>query len=121
MNSWKPISLIQLLEFIQNGSSKLTAAEKHFFETIRVPPEKWSLSPWGDLGGGFWVVGIIGVNILWYNDIEEGFNRSSFSKFGEIGEYTCEQDEFEWSIRLMKSYVDTGNEVRKIGLSISTE
>ena len=28
--------------------------------------------------GVFWVVGLIGRTVIWYNDIEEGFNRSAF-------------------------------------------
>ena len=61
---------------------------------IRTPPEKWALHPWGDLGGGFWVVAVFGRSALWYNDIERGFNVSRFQTEGVIpsGEYWCNQD-----------------------------
>lgn len=46
----------------------------------------------GGDGGGFWVIAIIEKFILWYNDIEEGFNTSSFTQEGTIGQYWCNQD-----------------------------
>jgi len=118
MSTFIPINIEQLLEFIQEGHSKLRQSEKHFCDVIRVAPKKWKLSPWGDMGGGFWVVGIVGKKVLWYNDIEDGFNISSYSKYGEIGVYEAEQDEFEWTVRLLKSFVESGNLNRKIGLRI---
>jgi hypothetical protein len=64
------------------------------WERIRIAPEKWRCSPWGDLGGGFWVVAISGDAVIWYNDIEEGFNRSRFGERGVIAEYFCNQGDF---------------------------
>lgn len=62
-------------------------------------------SPYGDLGGGFWVVAIIGRFVAWFNDIEDGFNVSRYSKYGVIGEYWCNQDELEWAMqRVLHSF-----------------
>ena len=71
-------------------------------------PEKWQISPWGDHNDGFWVIGIIGQTVLWYNDIEEGFNSSSYSKYGTIKEYWCNDDDLAMSIRSLKLYAETG-------------
>jgi hypothetical protein len=59
-----------------------------------ITPEKWRQSPWGGGGGGFWVVAVSGENVLWYNDIEEGFNVSRFIAHGRIpdDEYWRNQD-----------------------------
>lgn len=62
---------------------------------IRIEPERWRCSPWGDDGGGFWAVAEDGDQVLWFNDIEGGFNWSRFSERGTIGEYGCNQDSFE--------------------------
>lgn len=35
---------------------------------------------------------------LWFNDIEDGFNRSKYSDFGKIDEYWCNQDRLEIAI-----------------------
>ena len=41
----------------------------------------WASHPYGDLGGGFWVVALLGETVVWFNDIEDGFNRSHFCRF----------------------------------------
>ena len=69
-----------------------------FWKRVRVQPVKWSLPPWGDSGCGFWVVGVMGQNCIWYNDIEDGFNESRFEEFGQIGEYQCSQSELQHRI-----------------------
>jgi len=115
MSSWKPIGLKQLSEFIENGFAELSEEECRFFKAISIPPEKWKLAPWGNQGGGFWVVGIIGETILWYNDIEDGFNTSTYLEYGDIGEYWCNQHDLDHSVRRLKTFVETGNIGTKLG------
>jgi hypothetical protein len=64
------------------------------FGSIAVEPEKWTQTPYGDEGDGFWVVGVEGHQVIWYNDIEEGFNVSAFEVRGTIptSEYWCNID-----------------------------
>jgi len=45
------------------------------------------------------VVAIYGKTIIWYNDIEEGFNHSSYRQYGEIKECWCNQDNLEWVLQ----------------------
>lgn len=92
-DQWKPLSEIQLWDLMNDGEAKLSALQANFFEKIRILPEKWKLDSWGNLGGGFWVIGFIGRTVLWYNDIEDGFNISGYSKYGVINEYWCNQDD----------------------------
>ena len=47
----------------------------------------------GEQGSGFWVVGIIGKTVIYYNDIEEGYNLSAFTNYGEIDNYYPNQME----------------------------
>jgi hypothetical protein len=91
---WTPISLEELNELVADSISKIAPRECRVWELLRVEaPVKWQFHPWGDMGGGFWVVGILGNQALWYNDIEDGFNVSHYSTFGVLGEYWCNQDE----------------------------
>ena len=85
-------------------------AEKHFWDAIAIPPTKWQQHPFGDLGNGFWAVGVIGKSVVWYNDIEDGFNISAYETFGIIpeSEYWCNQDDLEWPIRHLLREVLTG-------------
>lgn len=82
--------------------------QRRLWEAIRIDPEKWRLSPWGDEGGGFWAVGVIGRYVVWYNDIEDGFNRSAYEKYGEFEDYWCNQDELEETIQYLINMVETG-------------
>jgi hypothetical protein len=67
---------------------------KDAWERIRIEPEKWQCSPWGDEGGGFWAVALLRGEVVWYNDIEDGFNTSPFTTRGVIAKYWCNQTEF---------------------------
>jgi hypothetical protein len=80
---------------IANALAEYDDAVRSEWERIRIEPEKWRCSPWGDETGGFWAVAIDDGQVLWFNDIEEGFNWSRYSTRGTIDEYFCNQDELE--------------------------
>lgn len=87
----------------------MTPAQSRMWESIRIPPVKWREPTYGNAGGGFWVVAIFGATVIWFNDIEEGFNCSRYSSFRRIDGYACEQDELEYAVQrvlnqLCKSY-----------------
>jgi hypothetical protein len=90
--TWNPISLDELRQNILNEENDLNGDVLFLWRKIKINPRKWHQDPWGNEGGGFWVVGVIGSMCLYYNDIEEGFNWSVFEEYGEIKEYRCEQD-----------------------------
>lgn len=89
-----------LKQIIAEGLAKATSEERAVFARAAVEPMKWRLSPWGDDGGGFWIVALMEDRVLWYNDIEEGFNVSHFVERGTIPstEYWCNQDELRWAL-----------------------
>ena len=101
--NWKPISEEEIKEDIKESVEKLSEAGKKFWNLIKIPPEKWQLNPWGDEGGGFWVVALAGKNVLYYNDIEDGYNNSSFTTYGTIDSYVCEQVNLEHVINFYVS------------------
>ena len=100
MGDWKPISRASLDELIDKGLAAATPDERTLFARTKVTPTKWQLSPWGDLGGGFWVVAVMEDRVLWYDDIEDGFNVSRFTSAGTIpsSEYWCNQSELQWAL-----------------------
>ncbi|HUA99408.1 MAG TPA: hypothetical protein VMA34_13850 [Terracidiphilus sp.] len=108
--SWKPISEEMLLEKINRGRLQMNPLERRFWDAVCITPEKWKLTPYGDLGGGFWVVAVLGSTVVWYNDVENGFNRSRYARFGTIpqGEYWCNQDELQWTIGQLRGFVVSG-------------
>ena len=101
--NWKPITEAQILDDLNSCDDALSPSEKKLFGAAKIGPEKWALHPWGDEGGGFWVVALIGRNVLWFNDIEHGYNLSRYSEYGRIDEYWCNQESLSDAIRRMAS------------------
>jgi hypothetical protein len=91
--TWKAISEEDLRFLISAAEVQMSNPERALWQLIAIEPRKWVQSPWGDQGGGFWVVAISGSRCLYYNDIEDGFNWSRFSQYGSIDEYHCNQNE----------------------------
>jgi hypothetical protein len=91
--TWHPIQLDDLGAMISRELAECSEEQRAFFERVAVAPKKWQ-SPYGDDGGGFWVVAIHRDRVLWYNDIEDGFNVSTFEVQGEIPEHEdwCNDD-----------------------------
>ncbi len=65
---------------------------------LKIKPQKWQEEEYGGEGEGFWVVAIFGTEVIYYNDIEEGFNISEYENYGHIKEYWCNQSELDWVI-----------------------
>jgi len=95
---WTPISLTELKEWISKGESKLEGEPLNFWNLIKIAPQKWQEKEYGDEGGGFWVVAVFGNAVVFYNDIEDGFNISPYTAYGQISKYACEQSELDWIV-----------------------
>lgn len=98
--TWQPIGLRDLESMLFLELAECSADQRKCFARTCIPPSKWRLAPWGDDGGGFWAVAVHGDRVLWYNDIEDGFNVSRFELRGEIhrDEYWCNQDTLGWAL-----------------------
>lgn len=98
MTQWTPLSKRELYELILKSETDLNGELMNFWELIKMEPKKWTEKTHGDSGDGFWVVAICGTKIIWYNDIEEGFNISNYTIYGHINEYNCNQDNLSWAV-----------------------
>jgi hypothetical protein len=96
---WESITLNELNTLIDSGAAEFTASQLHFWNTVKLIPEKWDDLYLGAIES-FWVVAIFGKKVIWYNDIEEGFNISDYMTYGKIesGNFGAEQDELNWCI-----------------------
>lgn len=65
-------------------------------------------SPYGVAVGGFWCVALLGRMVVWYNDMEHGFNISRYTTFGAIDEYHCNQDEMEDAVQSLLNLLQHG-------------
>ena len=77
---WKPLAEDKLARMIDEAQLFMSPDCRRFWDNIKITPQKWTHSPWGDEGGGFWVVAVIGNTCIYYNDIEEGFNFSPYKR-----------------------------------------
>ena len=109
---WKPISELELWNDINEAFGRMSLEQRRIWEVIKILPEKWQHEPWGNEGEGFWVVAIIGNNVIWFNDIEDGYNQSTYARYGTINEYRCNQDGLEWAVQnvinMLKDGYDSG-------------
>lgn len=111
MEQWEPITLNELFSEIQKTEKDLNGELKNFWDLIKIDPTKWEEKEYGEMGGGFWIVAICGYKVIWYNDIEEGFNISNYKMFGEIEDYWCNQEELDCSVARLFELVRFGGEV----------
>jgi len=111
MAEWNPISLDELVNEINESETDLNGELWNFWQLIKICPTKWEEHEYGKEGGGFWVVAICGEKVIWYNDIEEGFNISSYTNIGTIDGYYCNQDELSWSVIRLFDFVKFGENI----------
>jgi probable addiction module antidote protein len=111
---WGPISKPALQARIAQGVGRMTIAQLRLWNAIEVEPVKWQQHPYGDQGDGFWVVAVIGRTVIWYNDIEEGFNRSTYTAPGVIDEYWCNPDELETAVQYVAISIEAGHDLVRI-------
>ena len=109
---WEPLSEARLLAGIQAAESAMEPRALAVWKLLRTRPVRWRLSPWGDAGGGFWVVAVVGQECVWFNDIEGGFDISPFTDWGVISEYRCSQLELHHCMhRYLELFQQALNEV----------
>ncbi|MBV8467023.1 MAG: hypothetical protein JO218_13850 [Burkholderiales bacterium] len=106
--TWQPISESKLWDLINAAEARMTPRRRRMWDAVRVTPAKWAEPSYGELGGGFWVVGIQGETVVWYNDIEGGFNRSPYKTPGTIADYRCNQDELEHVMEYLLGRLEFG-------------
>lgn len=83
----KSIELERLKTILQDSEKNLAPDQKEVWDDIKIEPEKWSEESKGHDFDGFWVVALLGDEIIWYNDISKGFNISEFKTYGTIDQY----------------------------------
>lgn len=105
---WEAISEAKLWDDINDAFERMSFEQRKIWEIIKIHPEKWHQEPWGNEGKGFWVVAIIGSNVIWFNDIEGGYNYSTYTSYGTINEYYCNQDELGLAVQSIINMLKDG-------------
>ena len=114
MTEWEPIAESAIKARVAQGEARMSPAQRHLWNAVRIEPEKWQQHPHGEAGEGFWVVAIVGRTVIWYNDVEEGFNRSRYSTYGTIDDYWCNQDELEVTLKYLMNALEQGADIVRL-------
>jgi hypothetical protein len=109
--TWKPITEEAVWDKLNAAQRRMSVRQAKLWHIIQIQPNKWAPESRSTSGASFWAVGLIGRTVIWFNDIEDGFNRSSYDQYGIIKEYWCNQDELEHAIQKLLDAIDTGYEV----------
>ncbi|MDD1609339.1 MAG: hypothetical protein LUO95_01670 [Methylococcaceae bacterium] len=114
---WQPISELEILDNIILAEARMNIEQQRFWNTIKINPKKWQQTTYGDgdEGNGFWAVAVIEQFVIWFNDIEDGFNVSTYKQYGVIEEYWCNQDKLEWTIQSLLDLIHHGYSSPKRG------
>lgn len=111
LEQWTPISFDELYELIIQFENQATGDLQNFWELIKIEPEKWQEAIYGPEGGGFWAVAVCGRRIIWYNDIEDGFNISTYKEYGTFSDYWCNQDWLLQSVQRLYDLIHFGGDI----------
>jgi hypothetical protein len=110
--TWTPITIEEIYDMILTTERDLNGELLNFWELIKIYPEKWNEETYGKEGNGFWVVGLIGRRVIYFNDIEEGFNISDYKTYGTIDNYFCNQNKLVWAIQELFDLIKSGGHVQ---------
>lgn len=89
----------EILQILIDAELELSPKEKRYWECIRIHPQKWAEQEFGGGRGGFWAVGIFGQNVLWYNELEDGFILSKYNAYGTINTYNSAEQKLSFLIK----------------------
>ena len=97
-DTWKPVSLELLNAILADDEQNIPDTYRELWNKIKVTPEKWAMALDQKLYGvsnsdRYWIVGKYKNHVIWYQDVEEGFNCSPYFKPGVIAEMGWETDE----------------------------
>jgi hypothetical protein len=106
--AWEPITEEKIRHMLEAAWDRMNGHQRRLWAAICIIPEKWQQHPYGDEGDGFWAVALLGRTVVWYNDIEGGFNRSRYTHYGTIDDYWCDQSELESAIEGILYTLESG-------------
>ncbi|MFD1983404.1 hypothetical protein ACFSOZ_12070 [Mesorhizobium newzealandense] len=98
-----------LWDSINAGRDRMNFAQKRLWDAIRINPERWTHISANEAEHSFWVVALIGQNVVSYNDFEHGFDRSTFIRFGEIAELGWGQADLDATVQDILNELEFGH------------
>ena len=97
MNDWKPITRQELDDLIAEQLAECSPEQAACFRKHRVEPHHAPLERYGKLEQVFVVAQRDDV-VIYYEDVEDGFNLSPLGPDGRILQHWCNQDDLKHAL-----------------------
>ena len=81
-----PLSEARLYDILLKEEAELRPKADRMWALVRIEPERWRAPTYGSGTMEFWVFGVIGRRVLWYDEIESELAMSTYESYGQIGE-----------------------------------
>lgn len=98
---WQPISESELAALLDRELSNCTAEQRNIFARYRVSPYKLPIHRLGNLEEVF-VVAELPTGLIYYEDVEEGFEFDRLGADGAIPKQSCNQYELRHLLSQLK-------------------
>ena len=96
MDDWRPATVDEVKEIVASDLKACDAAQMAAFTKYRVEPFSAPLVRYGKMESVV-VVARNGDQVIYWEDVEDGFNVSPISPEGRVTEHWCNQDELRFS------------------------
>lgn len=106
-DAWTPIPLDELKQIVDKQLATCDRNERALFEAHRVPPFQIPIRRFGRIEDVF-AVARFGARVLYYEDVEEGFELSTPDEHGTIPEQGCNQFELPMVLKQLLDGDDNG-------------
>ena len=97
MDTWKAITKDELEALIELQLNDCSIDQKKAFEKYRVPLRPASIVRYGMTEQVF-IVAQNGDEVMYYEDVEDGFNFSPLDSEGQIAQHWCNKDEIKFAL-----------------------
>lgn len=87
---WQPISLTELQELVAKELQCCTRNQKEAFARFRIPFYQVPIHRFGNIER-VWVVAKLPAGLLYYEDVEEGFELGGLDEDGALQDHGCNQ------------------------------
>jgi hypothetical protein len=96
--SWKPVTAQELDRIISDGLLSCSANERAVFESHKVMPYSVPIVRLGKVETAF-VIAEFGEHVLYYEDVEEGFEMTGLDAAGRIPIQGCNQYSLQMALQ----------------------
>lgn len=97
MTTWQPMTSEEIQALIEDELPKCTPEQQAVFDAHRIPLRQTPITRCGRLEKAY-VAAERDGEVMYYEDVEEGWNFSPLTTDGHIAEHWCSQDELKYAL-----------------------